>query len=146
MRLLSREFPVATPLNRAWDVLVDVRTWPRWAKHIRSVRADPPGPVTPATVGELRLVGGIRSSFRMKEFVPGRHWVWEGRFLWLWVTYDHVFEAIDPQTTRIRFTVDAEGLGVGFLGQAFARIYARNLDRAIPNLVELIQRERVANK
>ena len=138
--LLSREFVVSAPFDRVWTELAAVERWPTWARHIRSVRLDPRGALRSDTVGTLLLAGGVTSTFRMVELHPGRSWRWEGGFLWLWISYDHVFTAVDEGRTRVRFDVAAEGFAVGTLGRLFAAIYGRNLDRAIPRLVALLQR------
>ena len=131
---LTRSFEVALDRARAWDHLARVEEWPSWARHIRSVTLEPPGKLTAETAGTIRLRGGIRSTFRMHRLDPPRGWMWVGGFLWLTVRYDHVFEELED-CTRIHFVVDVEGFGAGSLGRLFAAIYARNLDRAIENLV-----------
>jgi hypothetical protein len=133
--LVRRAFDVAVPAQRAWDHLATPSAWPSWARHIRSVETTPPGPVGPDTEGRIRLTNGVRSRFRMVEYVPGERWTWVGRFLWLRVRYEHAFDRLAPDRTRIRFDVGVSGLGSGSLGRLFASIYAKNLDRAIPNLV-----------
>jgi hypothetical protein len=60
--------------------------------------------------------------------------VWVGRFLTVDVHYDHRFERIDHGHTRLVWTVTTDGLGEASLGRVFGAIYARNLDKAIPNL------------
>ena len=45
-----------------------------------------------------------------------------------------VLRQLGERQTRLVWTVAAEGRGVAFLGRLFAAGYARNLDRAIPNL------------
>jgi len=135
MRLLERRFTVNVPPERAWSHLVRVEAWPSWARHIRRVDASPPGPLGPGSSGTIRLANGIRSTFRMESFEPGRRWLWSGPFLWLTVRYDHRFEARSDGATELVFTVEGEGFGAGSLGRLFAAVYARNLDRAIPRLV-----------
>jgi hypothetical protein len=132
---LEREITVRLARNQAWDHLARVESWPSWAGHISSIHLDPPGTLTPETAGVIRLRGGVRSTFRMRLLEPPDRWLWVGNFLWLSVRYDHVFEEIVPDSTRIRFLVEVEGAGAGSLGRVFRAIYARNLDRAIPNLV-----------
>ena len=139
MTTLVRTFEVDLDRTRAWDHLARVEEWPSWARHIRSVTLDPPGELTPATAGTIRLRGGIRSTFRMVRLDPPDGWLWVGGFLWLTVRYDHVFEELDGCRTRIRFVVEVEGVGAGSLGRLFAAIYARNLDRAIPNLIRELE-------
>jgi len=132
--LVHREFTVDVPLDRAWDHLSNVEAWTSWARHIKRVTLEPPGPVTSNSTGAFRLAGGARSTFRMEDYEPPRRWQWVGRFLTADVHYDHRFEVIDAGHTRLVWTVSADGLGESSLGRVFGSIYARNLDRAIPNL------------
>ena len=132
--LVRREFTVDASLEGAWDYLAQVERWPSWARHIKRVTLDPPGPVTPRSAGSFHLAGGVRSTFRMESFEPPARWQWVGQFLTVKVHYDHRFEAVDPAHTRLTWTVTAEGPGAGSLGRVFGAIYARNLDRAIPRL------------
>jgi Polyketide cyclase / dehydrase and lipid transport len=132
--LVRREFIVEVPLQRAWDHLAHVEAWTTWARHIKRVTLDPPGPLTDHSAGSFRLAGGARSTFRMERYEPPWRWQWVGRFLTADVHYDHRFEMIDDQHTRLVWTVTADGPGESSLGRVFGAIYARNLDRAIPNL------------
>jgi hypothetical protein len=134
-RFLERTFEVDAPPGVAWDHLARVERWPTWAKHIRSVTLEPAGPLGPHSAGVIRLANRITSRFAMTAFEPGRRWTWAGKFLWLRVSYDHRFEPTARGGTRIAFTVDGGGFGSGSLGRLFAKAYAGNLDRAIPNLV-----------
>jgi hypothetical protein len=138
--LVRRDFIVDAPLAAAWDHLARVEAWPSWARHIRQIRLDPPGPLTAGSRGVIRLKGGIRSTFRMTELDPPRSWKWAGPFLWVTVHYDHRFEPAGERRTRLVFVVEAEGLGASVVGRLFGALYARNLDRAIPNLVAEVRR------
>jgi hypothetical protein len=132
--LVRREFVVDVSLEQAWNHLASVESWPSWAKHITRVTLRPAGALTDHSAGTLRLVGGARSTFRMEAFQPLARWQWVGRFLTVDVHYDHRFKAIDQDHTRLVWTVEADGPGTGSLGRVFGAIYARNLDKAIPNL------------
>jgi len=143
---LRREFEVAVPKGEAWAHLACPARWPSWAKHIKSVDVTPPGEVGPDTVGAVHLSNGITSRFRMTEFVPGVRWTWEGGFLWLHVVYDHAFERLGDSRTKIVFEVAVSGIGSATLGRLFRRIYAKNLDRAIPNLVAEIESSRATRR
>ena len=139
VRLLEREFKVKAPLERAWAHLERVERWPTWARHIRRIDLQPPGPLRADSEGALVLTNGIRSTFRMEELNTRVNWKWAGPFLWITVHYDHQFARTGPSTSEVRFILDGEGVGVGLFGRLFAAIYARNLDRAIPNLIEEIE-------
>jgi hypothetical protein len=135
MQLLERRFEVARPADEVWRVLTRVEDWPSWARHIRSIRLEPPGPLGSESVGVIRLKNGVRSSFRTIRFEPGASWAWAGKFLWLFVHYDHVLTPRGPERTEVYFRVESEGFLEGSLGRVFAAIYAKSLDRAIPNLI-----------
>ena len=120
---------------RPWEHLARITQWPSWARHIRSIQLTPGEGLSADTAGTIKLAGGIRSTFRMQRLDPPNGWLWVGGFLWLEVHYDHLFEEIAGQRTRIRFIIEVKGLGANSLGRLFAFIYARNLDRAIPNLI-----------
>jgi len=133
--LLQREFTVDIPLQRAWDHLAKVEQWPSWALHIKKVELQPPGELGAHSTGVIHLAGGIKSAFRMTEFNPPHNWKWVGPILWATVAYDHRFEALDAEHTRLIWTVEAEGFGVSVVGRIFATIYGRNLEKAIPRLI-----------
>jgi hypothetical protein len=132
---IHREFTVDAPLLIAWHHLANVEQWPRWAKHIKSVTLVPPGELTPISSGTFHLNYGIQSTFRMAEYNPPHNWQWIGPFLWLTVYYDHQFEALDSQRTKLTWRVGAEGLGEFLFGRLFAAIYNMNLNKAIPHLI-----------
>ena len=141
VRLLERRFEVKVPLEKAWAHLDKVEQWPSWARHIRRIELDPPGPLTPGSKGTIKLTNGIRSTFQMEEINPGANWKWAGPFLWLTVHYDHQFSRTGPDRVEIGFILDCEGFGAGIFGRLFAAIYSLNLDRAIPRLVEELERQ-----
>ena len=140
-RLLERRFTVKVSVQRAWEHLERVEQWPSWARHIRSVDLRPPGHLGLDSEGTIKLTNGIRSTFRMSDLDRGRSWKWVGPFLWINVHYDHQFERIGPEETSIRFILDGEGFGVSLFGRVFAAIYAHNLDRAIPNLIDELEND-----
>lgn len=74
----------------------------------------------------------------MTEFDPPRHWKWAGKFLGSEIIYDHIFIEEGPSQTMIRFVVDGDGWSLPLIGRMFGRIYHRNLERAVPLLVQEI--------
>lgn len=140
LTLIRREFTVDVPLETAWNYLAQVEQWPSWAKHIKFVTLAPKGELTLQSKGAFHLANGIKSEFRMAELNPPRNWKWVGPVLWLMIHYDHQFEAIDRQRTKLIWIVSAEGFGASIFGKFFAAIYGRNLNRAIPNLIAEMKR------
>ena len=136
--LVHREFIVDVATETAWNHLAQVEKWPSWAKHFKHVELTPKGQLTPESKGTFHLKNGIKSEFRMIEINHPRNWKWVGPFLWLTVHYDHLFEEVDSQRTKLTWVVDAEGFGVSVFGRLFATIYNGNLNQAIPRLIDEI--------
>ncbi len=138
-RVVDKSFNVRAPLEVAWNHVAEVEKWPSWAKHIRSVVKSPPGPLSSDSRGTLRLTNGVRTTFQMIEFDPPGHWKWAGPFFGSQVLYDHIFSQDEPGQTTVRFTVDISGGPSAFFGGIFGRIYRKNLERAVPLLVQEIE-------
>lgn len=131
-QLLTRTFDVEPQPPQVWDALVDAEAWPQWARHIARVDLTPPGPVSDSTHAVIVLTNRTKARVAVTEFEPGRRFRWDGSFLWLDLAYDHLVEATSNGGSTVTFTVHGNGSGISSLGRLFARIYARNLDRAIP--------------
>ena len=136
MKQLRREFTVDLPVEKAWQHLARVEQWPSWAKHMKQVEVQPPGDLGPKSTGRFHLTNGLKPVFKMTEFNPYHNWKWVGGFLWLTVHYDHCFEEVNSARTRLTWVIEAEGFGVSVFGRLFAKIYSKNLDRAIPLLIQ----------
>jgi hypothetical protein len=129
--LIQRDFIVGIPLQSAWDI----EQWPSWARHIKKIELHPSGELGPKSAGVIGLTNGMKPVFRVTEFNPPRNWKWVGGFLWCTVFYDHQFEPLDAEHTKLILIVEANGFGARFLGRLFAWIYRRNLEKAIPLLL-----------
>jgi hypothetical protein len=138
-RIVDKSFSVRAPLEVAWNHIAEVEKWPSWAKHIRSAAKSPPGPLSRDTRAALRLANGVRTTFQMIEFDPPRHWKWAGSFLGSQILYDHIFSQDEPGKTTVRFTVDVSGGPSAFFRGIFGRMYRKNLERAVPLLVQEIE-------
>ena len=75
----------------------------------------------------------------MIEFDQPRHWKWVGPFLGSEILYDHIFSQNEIGQTTVRFTVDVAGGPSALFRGIFSRIYRKNLERAVPLLVQEIE-------
>ncbi len=62
-----------------------------------------------------------------------------GPFLGSQIFYDHIFSANERGQTTVRFAVDVAGLAGPLIRGIFGRIYRKNLDRAVPLLIQQIE-------
>jgi uncharacterized protein YndB with AHSA1/START domain len=76
--MLTVDKQVAAPASAVWELLVDLKAWPKWGPTIRRARLDPPH-----TELRLHATGTVQTSllvavpFVVTEFEPGRHWAWK---------------------------------------------------------------------
>jgi carbon monoxide dehydrogenase subunit G len=140
--LVERTFEVPVPVEEAWSALGDVKTWPVWAPHIASVQISPDGPASADTTGRFRFRPVGRSRFVMTDFDPPRSWTWSGRAMGVMIDYAHGFEAVDPETTRLVWTVRSRGR-TGLRARLFAVVYSRLIDRAWPRFQATVASQRL---
>ncbi|WP_169949704.1 SRPBCC family protein [Microbispora sp. H11081] len=94
----SSHLVVDVAVDRVWEVMADLRTWPSWASGIRITEL---GAVRPGASFRWRLNGmPLRSRFAVIE--PLRELTWTGVFLGLYRAVDrHVLEPLEDGRTRI---------------------------------------------
>jgi carbon monoxide dehydrogenase subunit G len=137
---VKRVFEVDAPLEEAWQRLAEVERWPEWAPHITSVTVSPPGELGPTSSGALQIKRLGRNTFRMSVWEPPVRWEWVGGLVGVRIFYDHRFESSGPAATRLEWLVELHGPLAPLIRAVFARVYGRNLDRAIPRLQEWFRR------
>lgn len=68
---------LGVPPEVAWDILVDVRQWPRWGPSVRrAVLGDGGARLTAGASGTVWTAVGVALPFTVTEFAPGRRWGW----------------------------------------------------------------------
>ena len=131
---VHRSFEVAVPADEAWARLAEVERWPEWAPHISAVTVSPAGPLGPSSSGVLKIRGLGRNAFRMSAWEQPDRWEWTGGLPGVRIDYDHRFSAAGNNSTTMTWVVVLRGPLAWLIRPIFARIYGRNIDRAIPGL------------
>ena len=75
MATVERE--VAAPPEKVWDLLVDLRAWPKWGPTVERAELDEPGLLALGSRGRVWTPFGLALPFTITEFDPGRSWRWE---------------------------------------------------------------------
>lgn len=136
---VQRSFDVAVPPGEAWTRFAMVERWPEWAPHISAVVVSPSGSLGPSSKGVLHIRRLGRNSFRMTAWEPPQRWQWTGGLPGVRIEYDHLFAPSLDNTTTMTFLVTLHGPLAWLARPVFARVYGRNLDRAIPRLQDWIR-------
>jgi hypothetical protein len=77
---------------------------------------------------------GPRNKMTVTEYDPPRRWVWEGKTFGVTTRFEHEFEALDENRTRIWFLAWVTGRLSFLPGRIFGMLMHRNLARALPKL------------
>lgn len=141
--VLREEVTVDRPNAVAWDHLAQLERWPTWGRHIRRMTPSPPGVLTESTTVILRMRNGARTTMVVTEFDPPRRWVWEGRSFMTLTRFEHKFEPVGDDGTRIWFLAWMSGPLARPMGFMFGRMMKRYLARGFPKLKAEIE-ERVS--
>ncbi|MGI5485355.1 SRPBCC family protein [Microtetraspora malaysiensis] len=93
----SSSVVVDAPVERAWTVMADLATWPRWASNLEIVELSD---VRPGAPFRWKLNGvALRSRFAV--VTPERELTWTGVFFGYKAVDRHVLEPLDGGRTRI---------------------------------------------
>lgn len=120
--------------SAAWNHLAHLENWPSWAGHIKRMEPTPRGDLTASTQVILHMRAGPRNKMIVTEYDPPHRWVWEGRSFGVTTRFEHKFEAIDENRTRIWFLAGMSGPLSFLTGGLFGRMMHRYLTRALPKL------------
>lgn len=135
---VQRTFEVGVNPEEAWARLAQVERWPEWAPHITAVTLSD-GPLGPSSRGVLKIRRLGKNAFAMSAWEPPRRWEWTGGLPGVRIVYDHRFAASEAGAATLTWVVSLHGPLTGVVAPVFARIYGRNLDRALPSLQEWIK-------
>lgn len=71
---------ISAPPEAAWDVLVDLGSWPQWGPSVQRAELDTaagaPAALHLGSTGRVWTPVGIALPFVITEFEPGRYWAW----------------------------------------------------------------------
>ncbi|KQP29340.1 SRPBCC family protein [Aeromicrobium sp. Leaf272] len=76
MRQLTVHRHVDVAPDAVWSLLVDLDAWPRWGPSVRRAALDDGGELGLGARGHVWTAVGVRLSFEVTSFDPGRSWAW----------------------------------------------------------------------
>lgn len=120
---------IAAPVERVWEVLTDVESWPRWTPTVTSVRRLDAGALrlgSRAAIDQPRLP---RTEYVVTALVPGRSFTWVATRPGVLTTARHDAEPLPGVGTRVRLSVTQSG----WLGATMGRFYRGLTDRYLTN-------------
>jgi uncharacterized protein YndB with AHSA1/START domain len=118
---------VAAPVERVWEVLVDVERWPEWTDSVSSARLLDTGPLAVGArvqVSQPRIPTG---EYTVTALEPGSSFTWEQRQPGSTVSAHHACTPLPDGGTRVELTVVMSGALGGVVGRLYRRLTERYL-------------------
>jgi uncharacterized protein YndB with AHSA1/START domain len=104
MRQVWTSRSIDVPAALAWDLLVDLERWPAWGPSVIAAEGD--APLAEGSTGTITTAGGVRLSFEITTFEPGRRWAWTVAGV---QATDHRVRPLSPDRCRVEFGVPWPG-------------------------------------
>lgn len=117
---------IAAPVERVWDLTVDVERWPTLTSTITSVQRLDPGPLAVGSRARITQPAQRPAVWTVDELVTGERFRWSTKLGWLRMTGGHRLEAV-PEGCRNTLTLEIEGFGAGVA----AALVGRAMGKAI---------------
>ncbi len=118
---------VGAPVDRVWDVLVDVERWPEWTDSVTSVRRLDPGPLAVGSRVEVSQPRIPTGTYTVTAVDPGRAFTWEQRQPGSTVSAHHECAQTPDGGTQVELRVVMSGAVGGVVGRLYRRLTERYL-------------------
>lgn len=118
---------VAAPMERVWEVLVDVERWPEWTDSVTSVRRLDDGQLAIGSRVEVSQPRIPTGTFTVTALEPGRSFSWEQHQPGSTVVAHHECTPLADGVTRVELRVVMDGALGGIVGRLYRKLTDRYL-------------------
>ena len=120
--ILAGEIEIAAPLERVWDVLTTIDSWPNWNPEVTAAALE--GDLAAGSV--FRWKAGARLTSRLAHVEPPRMIAWTGTSMGLNAVHIYTLERRDGTTS-----VKTEESVAGLLARLFTRPLRAKMNTSI---------------
>ena len=118
---IEQTVDVNAPVQRVWDVTVDLAAWPSWNPTVSTVEVLDAPPLRPGLRARLKQPGNRPAMWTVTRVVEGEIYEWETRAIGMVVTALHRFEPTS-NGTHVILSIDVDGPTTPLLGWIVARV------------------------
>ena len=118
---------VAAPIERVWQVLVDVERWPEWTDSVTSVRRLDDGQLAIGSRVEVSQPRIPTGTYTVTALEPGRSFSWEQRQPGSMVVAHHACTPVAGGGTQVELRVIMGGAVGGIVGRMYRKLTDRYL-------------------
>ncbi|HEX2316452.1 MAG TPA: SRPBCC family protein [Thermomonospora sp.] len=118
---------IDAPLERIWEILVDVERWPEWSASMSRVERLDPGPFGPGSRARIKQPRLPSAIWQVTEFSQGSSFTWVARTPGMTTTAGHT---LSPAAggTELRLTLHQTGPLAPLVGALAGRLARRYVD------------------
>ena len=128
----STSIEVDAPIERVWEVMVDVERWSEWTPTVTSVQRLDDGPLEVGSRARIEQPKIPPTEYEVTEVNPGRSFTWVARGPGVRTTARHVIEELPGGRTQVTLAVEQGGP----VGAVIGRFYRGLTERYIANEAE----------
>ncbi len=118
---LDQTVDIAAPVERVWDVTIDIPQWPTWNPTVDGVDVLTPRPMGVGWSARLKQPGNAPGTWTVTRFEGPNIYQWETNPLGMHVVALHRLEATSTGT-HVTLSIDVSGLTAPLLGGIVARV------------------------
>jgi uncharacterized membrane protein len=105
---IEHNIEIAAPVERVWDLTVDVESLPQHTPTITSVRRMEDGPLRVGSAVRIKQPAQGEKTWTVTRLEPQHHFAWATRFMGMTMTGGHHLEPV-PAGTRNTLTLEIDG-------------------------------------
>jgi uncharacterized protein YndB with AHSA1/START domain len=125
---------IDAPVERVWDVLMDVERWPDWSPTMTTVERLEPGMFRPGNSARVKQPRLPEAIWRVTAMVPQKSFTWSTRSRGVTTVARHVVAELEEGGTRAGSEIDQTG-PLSLLARAFfSRLTKRYLEQEAQGL------------
>ena len=125
---LERSVDVAADLTRTWAALVDIESWPRFSRSMRSVERLDEGPLRVGSRARVRQPGSPALVWEVTVLRPHEVFTWVATTAGVRIVGDHRLAPNPDGTTHLTLGIEQSGALAGLVGALTRRRTSRFLD------------------
>jgi uncharacterized membrane protein len=114
---ITDELVIDAPIERVWQLTVDVEAWPSITPTMTSVERLDHGDLAVGSTARVKQPAQRAAVWTVTRFEPPTAYEWATTVLGVRMVGGHHLEATDAGHTRNRLIVRLEGRGAGLLGR-----------------------------
>jgi uncharacterized membrane protein len=117
---------IDAPVQRVWELTVDVESWPSYTPTMQSVTRLDSGPIRVGSSAQVKQPAQRPKVWTVTRLVEGREFTWHTKLGWLTMTGSHLLEPVG-QGCRNTLVLELTGFGARMFGALIGGAIAKSL-------------------